>query len=80
MTGTEPIFLDVRHLPPPEPFERIVLGLRLLQGDRQLKVLIHREPLPLYKHLAAHRFAWRTVALPDQGFELTIWREPEAAP
>ena len=71
----EPLFIDVRHLQPPEPFERIVLALRLLEGERRLRVLIHREPLPLYKYLAEHGCAWTFVELPGEGYELTIWRE-----
>lgn len=79
MTGTttahEPLFIDVRHLQPPEPFERILLALRLLEGGRRLRVLIHREPLPLYKYLAEQGFAWTFVELPGEGYELTVWRE-----
>lgn len=75
MPPEEPLFIDVRHLQPPEPFERILLALRLLQGDRRLRVLIHREPLPLFKHLAEQGFAWTFVELPGEGFELTVWRE-----
>lgn len=74
-TGTAPLFIDVRHLQPPEPFERIVLALRLLEGERRLRVLIHREPLPLYKYLAENGFAWTFVELPGEGYELTVWRD-----
>jgi uncharacterized protein (DUF2249 family) len=70
-----PLFIDVRHLQPPEPFERIVLALRLLEGERRLRVLIHREPLPLYKYLAENGFAWTFVELPGEGYELTVWRD-----
>lgn len=76
----EPIVLDVRHLAPPEPMERILLGLRLLEGDRELRVLIHREPFPLYEILAKRGFAWRTSHLPEVGYELVIARDPGAAP
>jgi len=76
----DPIVLDLRHLPPPEPLERILLGLRLLEGGRELRVLIHREPFPLYRILAERGFAWRTARLPEVGFELVIRREPTAAP
>lgn len=79
MDRPDPLFLDVRHLQPPEPFERIVLALRLLEGERRLRVLIHREPLPLYKFLAENGFAWTFVDLPGEGYELTVWREPAAA-
>lgn len=78
MASPDALFLDVRHLPPPEPFERIVLALRLLEGERRLRVLIHREPLPLYRFLTEHGFTWSFVELPGEGYELTIWREPAA--
>lgn len=76
---SESLVLDVRHLPPPEPMERILLGLRVLEGDRELRVLIHREPFPLYKVLAERGFAWRITELPELGFELVIRRDPSPA-
>jgi len=75
LPAQDPLFIDVRHLSPPEPFERIVLALRLLEGERRLRVLIHREPLPLYQYLAERGFVWTFVELPGEGFELTVWRE-----
>jgi uncharacterized protein (DUF2249 family) len=43
--------IDVRWLDPPEPFERIVAALEELAPDAALRVLIHREPMPLYRVL-----------------------------
>lgn len=81
MSAADPLFLDVRHLPPPEPFERIALAVRLLDGERRLRVLIHREPLPLFRWLAEQGLAWEFVALPGEGFQLTVWRgAPALAP
>ena len=51
--------IDVRWLEPPEPFER---------------VLIHREPHPLYRWLARERYHYR-VRFDDEGwFEIRITR------
>lgn len=50
--------LDVRGLPPCEPFERILKALdELAQGDT-LEVVIDREPLPLYDWLRDNHFTW----------------------
>jgi len=76
MSTPEPLFIDVRHLEPPEPFERILLALRLLSGERRLRVLIHRQPLPLFDHLHRQGFAWSFTELPGEGYELVVWREP----
>jgi TusA-related sulfurtransferase len=65
--------LDVRGLEPPEPFVRIFAALEADPG-RPLRVLIHREPFPLYAALAAGGWARRTRALAEGGFEILIKR------
>ena len=64
--------IDVRGLPPPEPFENIVRALQTLSGADTLQVLIHREPLPLYEMLRGAGYAWQTTALADGDFEILI--------
>lgn len=64
--------LDVRGLPPPEPFENIISALQTLTCDETLRVLIHREPFPLYEMMQSAGFAWQTVALDDGDFEILI--------
>ena len=66
--------LDVRGLPPPEPFENIARALQALTGNDILKVLIHREPFPLYEMLRGTGYAWQTTALTDGDFEILISR------
>jgi len=66
--------LDVRGLPPPEPFESIVRALQQLPADETLQVLIHREPFPLYATLQTNGFAWQTTALADGNFQVLITR------
>ncbi|MBI2747799.1 MAG: hemerythrin domain-containing protein [Burkholderiales bacterium] len=65
--------LDVRGLEPPEPFLRI---MKALTGapDAPLRVLIHREPFPLYDVLAEQGFSHRTRPLEEGGFEIVIER------
>ena len=66
--------LDVRGLPPPEPFENIARTLQTLTGNDTLKVLIHREPFPLYDMLRGAGYAWQTTALANGDFEILITR------
>jgi hypothetical protein len=71
--------LDVRGLEPPEPFLRIMQALTGAP-DAPLRVLIHREPFPLYEVLAEQGFAHRARPLEDGGFEILIHRcNPEIA-
>ena len=66
--------IDVRGLPPPEPFENIARALQTLTGNDTLKVLIHREPFPLYDMLRGAGYTWQTTALADGDFEILITR------
>lgn len=64
--------LDVRGLPPPEPFENIMHALQTLPAGEALHVTIHREPHPLYEILRGTGYAWQTTALADGNFEILI--------
>lgn len=66
--------IDVRWLPPPEPFERITRALQTLPAGGSLQVLIHREPYPLYEALRDSGHVWQTTALGDDDFEILISR------
>lgn len=66
--------LDVRGLPPPEPFETIIRALQTLPAAETLRVHIQREPFPLYEVLRDNGYAWQTVALADGDFEILITR------
>lgn len=68
--------LDVRGLEPPEPFMRIMKALTQ-SPDRPLRVLIHREPFPLYDVLAEQGFGHRARALEDGSFEIVIERSAQ---
>lgn len=69
--------IDVRWLEPPEPFERIVEALTTLAPGERLKVLIHREPLPLFAMLRDNGYEYTAERRDDGMFELRIW-EPAA--
>lgn len=64
--------LDVRGLPPPEPFEQIMRALSSLTEETVLQVQIHREPYPLYEVLRENGYAWQTTALADGSFSIRI--------
>lgn len=66
--------LDVRDLPPPEPFEHIIQTLQNLPNGATLRVLIHREPFPLYDVLRDMGDTWQTSALADGNFSILINR------
>ena len=66
--------LDVRGLPPPEPFQRIMEALFALPDNNVLQVHIHREPFPLYEVLRANDYVWQTTALADGNFSIRISR------
>ena len=64
--------LDVRGLPPPEPFEHIMRALSTLPAGAFLHVLIHREPYPLYEVLRNNGYAWQTTVLTDGSCSIRI--------
>jgi len=64
--------LDVRSLPPPEPFEHIMGALPALPAGACLHVRIDREPYPLYEVLRASGYAWQTTALTDGSYSIRI--------
>ncbi len=68
------LMLDVRWLEPPEPFERVVNALETLPRERELRVLIHREPHPLYRWLAREGYHYGTRFDPEGWFEIRITR------
>ena len=64
--------LDVRGLPPPEPFERITRALMSLPKETVLMVHIHREPFPLYEVLHRNGYNWETAPQTDGSFFIRI--------
>jgi len=69
------IFLDVCGLEPPEPLERILDALSQLRPGQQVRVLIPREPLPLYRILSQNGYKHQTNARDDYLYEVLIWQE-----
>ena len=74
MHELNPVELDVRGQPPPEPFENIMQTLQTLTEGETLNVLIHREPFPLYEVLSESGYHWQTSKLADDHFAILISR------
>ncbi|MRW84113.1 DUF2249 domain-containing protein [Pseudoduganella sp. FT26W] len=70
--------LDVGGLEPPEPMVRILEALDTLGLDEQLRVIIDREPVPLYRILLRNGYQYRTTVQDDQRYEVLVWLAPDA--
>lgn len=67
--------LDVCGLHPPEPMERVLSALDSIPDNNRLRVLIDREPFPLYPILQRNGYRYRTEPVEDGRYEITIWRD-----
>lgn len=65
--------IDVCGLEPPEPMERVLEALDRLQPGQRLRVLIPREPVPLYRILDRNGYLYETKSREDFLFEVRIW-------
>ncbi len=68
--------VDARGLQHPEPFERVVDALSVLDQGDQLKLIINQEPRPLYRFLERNRYAYQAESFADGRFEILIWELP----
>ena len=66
--------LDGRGLEPPEPMERVLGALSILEPGGQLLMIIDRQPRPLYRILNNNGYAYRETFKPEGIFEILIWR------
>lgn len=70
--ATKVIELNVCGLEPPEPMERVLDALSRLQPGEELKMLIDREPRPLYRILEQNGFIHAATLRDDHLFEILI--------
>ncbi|HUH59841.1 MAG TPA: DUF2249 domain-containing protein [Candidimonas sp.] len=70
---TEEITLDVRGLEAPEPLERVLDALSALPRHQSLRMLIDREPRPLYPILENNGFQYSAQSSADFRYEIVIW-------
>ena len=69
--------LDVGGLEPPEPMLRVLESLDTLAPNERLRVLIDREPLPLYSVLKRNGYSHCTTPLENLRYAVLIWQEPD---
>lgn len=75
MSQNDDVILDVCGLEPPEPLERVLDALSRLASGRRLRVVIGREPFPLYRILEKNGYAYQTRCREDYLFEVLIWEK-----
>ena len=66
------IELDVCGLEPPEPMERVLDALSSLQPDEQIRMLIDREPRPLYRILEQNGYDYTVSQRDGYLFDIII--------
>jgi hypothetical protein len=66
------ILIDARWLEPPEPLEKVTQAVALLKPGQHIRLLLHREPFPLYAILDERGFSHDTSPQPDGGYVILI--------
>jgi uncharacterized protein (DUF2249 family) len=66
------IDIDARGLEPPEPMEKVMQTLELLRPGQQIRLLLHREPFPLYPLLQARGYRHDTLPQADGSYFILI--------
>jgi hypothetical protein len=66
------ILVDARGLEPPEPMEKVMQTLALLRPDQSIRLLLHREPFPLYSILAERGYGHDTRIEADGSYVILI--------
>lgn len=69
------IELNVCGLEPPEPMERVLDAISQMAPGQRLRMIIDREPRPLYRILDNNGFAHETHSRPDYLYEILIWHK-----
>ena len=71
-TRIDEVLVDARGLEPPEPMERLMQALTLLRRDQSIRLLLHREPFPLYSILAERGYGHDTRMEADGSYVILI--------
>lgn len=66
--------LDARSMAPPEPMERTLEALDELLPGQRLRLLLPREPYPLYGILDRNGYRHQSEPQPEGHFAILIWR------
>lgn len=73
-TDTPEIYLDLRGMFPPEPMERVLDALAALLPGQQVRMLIDREPHPLYRILDQNGYTF-SRSEPEPGLYQVVIQE-----
>jgi uncharacterized protein (DUF2249 family) len=65
--------IDARRMVPPEPFERVLDALSTLGEGEKVMLVLHREPLPLYRFLQDNDYRYQVTIGSDGSHEVLIW-------
>lgn len=68
------IVIDARWLAPPEPLEKVLLALDTLRSGQSIRLLLHREPFPLYPLLAEKGYRHASTMEADGSYTILIRR------
>jgi TusA-related sulfurtransferase len=66
------ILIDARGLEPPEPLEKVMQALALLRPGQSIRLLLHREPFPLYAILEERGYLHDTRMDGDGSYVILI--------
>jgi len=69
---TDEILIDARWLEPPEPMEKVLQALGQLRPGQSIRLLLHREPFPLYSLLAERGYRHATQREADGSYVILI--------
>ena len=72
MTDPKLIELDVRGMEPPEPMEHVLAALSDLLPGQRIRMLIDREPRPLYRILERNGYLYTPMLKDDGVYEILI--------
>lgn len=74
MSGSDIREIDARYLEPPEPFVRAMEAVDALAPGESVRLLLFREPFPLYKVLDEHGYQRQTELQPDGTYVIVVRR------
>jgi uncharacterized protein (DUF2249 family) len=73
------IVIDARQWEPPRPFEETMEALCRLQPGEKVRLIIGREPLPLYRILDQNGYVFFTAVRDDGSYEVDICLRSDTA-
>ena len=72
------IVIDARGWEPPKPFESVMEALDGLAPGERVRLIVEREPLPLYRMLDRNGYAYFPAVRADGNYEVDICRRTPA--